>query len=166
MEMAGVTLFRQEKGLVRPDPASMAKLSMALDVSVDWIMNGGPGGPPVDETRPVARAKENASNELPKSIAELWASGRLSVSEEEIAFLARHVRANPGLTADDLEIDLLARRARTTRLDEDQDALNAALERQNQEKKVRALELEKPSPPAGPRPDTVRKTTGRKPRGR
>lgn len=166
-----VTVYRHEKGTVRPLMVNIMKYAAALDVTSDWIMKGGPFGGPEGpaqiESKPLSRVKDADAGQVPMVVAQLLASGRLGpdVSVDEIAFLSRHARVEPGLTADDFEVDLLARRARNTRSEIDLAALNAALSRHVVEHRERTFELHATSDPPSS-PDTVRKVQKRKPRKR
>jgi len=163
-ESQNVTVYRHEKGLVTPSLDAVVTYARLLEVSVEWIMHGGPGGPVVREpaTSKLQRvSRQNESGDIPLVVAQLWASGKLGeVTPEEIAFLARHARQEEGATEDDLELALLARRAATTRAKPELEAFNRAVQRQAAERGERSFDLKAQGSPS---PDTVRKSGQRKP---
>lgn len=163
-----VSVYRHETGIVRPGLDSIVKYSKHLDVTVEWLMHGGPGGPELQPpTRMVfvpSRAKANDANDVPMDVAQLLADGRLGrVSKDEIAFLARLARVEPGIGPDDLENILLVRRASSSGSDEDRERLNEALKRQAAERGEVEFDLPKETTPPAPKPDSVRKTRPRRP---
>lgn len=71
---------------------------------------------------------------VPMVVAQLLADGRLGrVSDDEIAFLARHARVEPGMGLDDLRNMLLLRRASSSGSDADRALLVESLRRQTTE---------------------------------
>lgn len=163
-----VSVYRHETGAVRPGLDSIVKYAKHLDVTVEWLMHGGPGGPELEPvTRMVfTRVKASDPNEVPMVIAQLLADGRLGrVTPDEIAFLARQARAEPGLGLDDFEVMLLLRRASSSGSDEDRERLNEALRRQARERNEHEVaDLTEEITPPPPKPDSVRKIRPRQPK--
>lgn len=160
-----VSVYRHENGIVRPGLASVVKYAKHLDVTVEWLMHGGPGGPELQPpTRVVFTRVKSSDTEVPMVIAELLADGRLGrVTPDEIAFLARQARIEPGLGPDDFESMLLLRRAKSSGSVEDRERLNAALCRQVTEHGEREFNLPEATTPPAPKPDSVRKSRPRRP---
>lgn len=160
-----VSVYRHESGLVRPGLDSIVKYAKQLDVTVEWLMHGGPGGPELQPpTRVVPRVKAS-DTEVPMVIAQLLADGRLGrVSPDEIAFLARQARVEPSLGADDFENMLLLRRASSSGSVEDRERLNEALRRQAAEHGEHEFDLPAQIAPPAPKPDSVRKSRPNRPK--
>lgn len=162
----GVSVYRHESGIVRPSLNSMLKYAKLLDVTVEWLMNGGPDGPELQPPTHMVLTPVKASKaEVPMVIAELLADGRLGrVSPDEIAFLARQARTEPGLGPDDFEHMLLLRRARSSGSSEDIERLNEALRRQSTDHGEHEIDLPAETAPPIPKPNSVRKTRPRRPK--
>lgn len=155
-------VYRHQKGHVRPGLDSAVKYAKVLDITVEWLMSGVGHGPDTTATttptaRLVTRGKSGDAADVPLVVAQLLASGRLgqNVSIDEIAYLARQARAEPGLSVDHLELALLSRRAIQSRASADVDLFNAAIKRQSEEKNEREIRLHEQKPP--PQPQSMRK---------
>src|SRR5262245_52832502 len=115
-----VRLYKYEKGLAQPNTEVLMKLAIELDVTVDWLFHGGPGGPVPDPALKLKAVTDGQPDDVPFVVAELLASQLVGhVTAEEIAYLARQVSAEGMTDVDDLEISLLGRRAATTRASND-----------------------------------------------
>lgn len=162
----GTSLFRVEKGEQLPSTETLSNLAVALDVDPGWILLGGDEGPIPDPTPASSRsARADELRNVPIVVAQLLArQGDLQpVSSDELAFLVRQATHEDELSPDELELELLGRRAARGSTEARQ-ALDVALERQSKDRDEVETDLEDmPTPPtrgaedSAPRPKTLPK---------
>lgn len=129
-----VSLYRIEGGHAVPRRSTLSRLAQALHCSSAWLAEGlGPS--PLEATEKLTSSRPTAAAaEALWPIAVLLGQQRPSlgrVSEDEIRFLQHRASEYDDPSPDDMELDLLIRRARLDRNDpEKNQAVIAALERQ------------------------------------
>ena len=109
-----ISLYRIERKGAQPRGATITRLASALGVDPEWLETGGAGGPPLPADTP----DSGEHPDVPWTVILLLASARMGpVNEDELLFLIKAATDDEPLTLDDLEIELLTRRARLSRDD-------------------------------------------------
>lgn len=145
------TVQRHISGTTSPGMDILIKYAQVLEVTVDWLAYGTKSGNAADAatvpSEPVLKPGPKAEPTVPMVVAQLLATGRLGdVTRDEIAFLARMHRAEPGSTESFLEILLLSRRAAATGSVEDRQRLTEALNREAERRGERSIDLAADAP--------------------